>query len=168
MLRRAMRIRIERWLLGLVFAVGSVLVGAASAHAERNTLGPHFGINFDVDDPFIGVEGRFDIANIGRSAIVQVNPTFSYYFTDNVDLFNFSLNFPFEFKIGDSVLRPLFAPGLGIYHLSWDNDSNTEVTLNLLGGLLFFLPPVEPFVQLKVAIGDDSMAELLGGILFQL
>lgn len=143
------------------------LLHAAPARAERNTLGLHAGVNFDVDDPFLGVEGRFDVGSIGKSAIVQLNPSFSYYFTDGFDLFNFSFNVPFEFPISGSVLRPFAAPGLGIWHVS-NGGSDTDLTLNLLGGLLFHLDVVEPFVQLKIAIGDGSSAELMGGILFRL
>jgi hypothetical protein len=148
--------------------VCTALCAATPARADRNTLGPHLGVNLDFDDAFIGLEGRFDIAEVGSSAILQLNPSFSYYLTDNTDVFNFSLNLPFEFQIGDSVLRPLVAPGVGIWHFSYNDNSDTEVTLNVIGGLLFYLAPVEPFVQLRVYIGDGSGAELMGGVLFQL
>lgn len=141
---------------------------AIPAHAERNTLGPHLGVNFDVDDAFLGLEGRFDVGNLGRSAIVQLNPSFSYYFIEGGDLFNFSFNVPFEFQIDGSVLRPMVAPGLGIWHWSGNDHSDTDLSLNLIAGLLFALGVVEPFVQLKIAIGDGSSAELMGGVLFRL
>lgn len=144
------------------------LLFAIPARAERNTLGPHLGVNFDVDDAFLGIEGRFDVGDIGRSAIVQLNPSFSYYFTEGGDLFNFSFNVPFEFRIDGSVLRPMLAPGLGVWHWSGNNNSDTDLTLNLIAGLLFALDVVDPFVQLRVAIGDGSSAELMGGILFRL
>jgi hypothetical protein len=140
-----------------------LLAPAATAHAERNTLGPHFGYNFDVDEPLIGVEGRFDVANLGSSVIVQLNPSFSYYFTHN-SLFNISFNVPFEFQISGSVVRPFAAPGLAIFH--WSGD--TDVKLNLIGGVLFHLDVVEPFVELRLAVGDGDTADLLGGVLFRL
>jgi hypothetical protein len=155
--------------LATACALGCLVLGpAAAAHAERNTLGPHFGVNFDGQDPlFLGVEGRFDLGTIGSSAIVQLNPSFSYYFTDGYDMLNFSLNVPFEFVISGSVVRPLAAPGLGIWHFN-NGNSHTDLTLNLIGGVLFALDPVEPFVQLRVSIGDGSSAELMGGVLFRL
>jgi hypothetical protein len=147
--------------------VAGALLSAAPVRADRATLGPHFGVNFDFDDAFLGLEGRIDIADLGSSVILQINPSFSYYFTDNIDVFNFSLNFPFEFKIDDSVLRPMVAPGIGIWHFS-NGNSETELALNLIGGLLFYLDVVEPFVQLRVYVGDGSGAELMGGVLFRL
>jgi len=71
-----------------------LLAPVAPAHAERNTLGPHFGWNFYADEPLIGLEGRFDVANLGSSAILQLNPSFSYYFVHD-HLFNISFNVPF-------------------------------------------------------------------------
>jgi hypothetical protein len=140
------------------------------ARAERNTLGPHLGVNFDYDDPFIGVEGRIDLTRLNPNLILQLNPSFSLYFLDGpASLFNISVNVPFEFRVNETV-RPFLAPGLGIWHWDWDDGDrdDTEVMLNLIVGLLFVLPPVEPFVQLRVAVGDTSFAELMGGILFRL
>jgi hypothetical protein len=165
-LRAAMNHRFDQLAIVAVFACAA-LCFAAPARADRSTLGPHFGVNFDFDDAFIGLEGRFDVADVGSSAVLQINPSFSYYFTDNVDVFNFSLNFPFEFQINDSVLRPMAAPGIGLWHFS-NGSSETEVVLNLIGGLLFYLDGVEPFVQLRVYLGDGSGAELMGGVLFRL
>jgi hypothetical protein len=147
----------------LLATLGSVGV----AHAERATIGPHLGFNLDFDDPFLGVESRIDLTNVGSSVILQLNPSFSYYFVDNVDLFNFCVNMPFEFVIGGSKLRPFAAPGFGLLH--WSNGgSHTDAALMLLAGLLFRLGAVDPYVQLRVAIGDDTLADLMGGVLFAL
>lgn len=141
---------------------------ATPAQAERNTLGPHLGVNFDYDDPFIGVEGRIDLTRLKPNIILQLNPSFSFYFLEgSADLFNISVNVPFEFRVNETV-RPFLAPGIGIWHWEWEGDGDTELMLNLIAGVLFIVPPVEPFVQLRVAIGDSSFAELMGGILFRL
>jgi hypothetical protein len=145
----------------------AALCCASPAHAERNTLGPHFGVNFDLEDPFLGLEGRFDVGNVGSSAIIQINPSFSFYFGDGYDAFNFALNVPFEFLISGTVARPFAAPGIAIWHFS-NGDSETDIALALIGGVLFALDPVEPFVQLRILIGDGSSAELMGGVLFRL
>jgi hypothetical protein len=163
--------RAQSLVFAALFAALSLLFQPLPARAERSTLGPHVGFNLDWDDVLLGLEGRFDIASLGR-ATLQLNPTFSYYFDDRDDddaTFNFSLNMPFEFRVSDSVLRPFIAPGLGVLHWSRDNaDDHTDLKLNVIGGLLFYLAPVELFVQLKVAIGDGAEVELIGGLLFQL
>ena len=148
-------------------ALSLLLLPATGAQAERNTLGPHLGFNFDADRPFVGAEGRFDVAAIGQNVNVQLNPSASIYFVHNVNLFDFSFNVPFEFKIQDSVLRPFAAPGLGFF--AWTGGrGGVDVKLNLIGGLLFHLQALEPFIQLRLAIGGGATAELMGGLLFRL
>jgi hypothetical protein len=151
----------------LLLALGALLLLAAPVHAERNTLGPHLGYNFDGDVLLIGGEGRFDVANIGSSVIVQLNPSISLYFPPHYVVFNFAFNVPFEFLINDSVLRPFAAPGIGIYHGTGHN-SGTDVRLNLIGGLLFHLSSLEPFVELRFVCGGGISPELIGGLLFRL
>lgn len=154
--------------VAFALAFGLACVGfAGTAHAERATLGPHLGYNLDIDDPLLGIESRIDLTNISSSVILQLNPSFSYYFVDNFDLFNFALNVPFEFVIGGSVVRPFIAPGLGLVHVS-NGGSDTDLALVILGGLLFRLGVVDPFFQLRVLIEDGSSAELMGGVLFEL
>lgn len=157
---------VRTWVTALAFAFSAAgaLALPATAHAERATIGPHLGINFDGDALLLGVESRIDLGNAGRSVIVQLNPSFSYYFFDNVDIFNFSLNVPFEFVIQDSVLRPFAAPGLGLFF----GEGDSELKLNLIGGLLFHLDVVEPFVQIRAAVIDGSTVDLMGGALFRI
>jgi hypothetical protein len=139
----------------------------SSVHAERNTLGPHLGYNFDGDVPFIGGEGRFDVANIASSVIVQLNPSFSLYIDDHPG-FNFSFNVPFEFQIPGSVLRPFAAPGIALID-GTARGSRLVARLNLIGGLLFHLDSLEPFVQLRFICGGGGISpELMGGLLFRL
>jgi hypothetical protein len=135
-----------------------------AAHAERATIGPHVGYNFDGEELLLGVESRIDLGNAGSSVIVQLNPSLSYYFFENVDVFNFSLNVPFEFVIQGSVLRPFVAPGLALFF----GDFDEELRLNLIGGLLFKLGAVEPFVQLRAAVIDGDVVDLMGGLLIRL
>lgn len=141
-----------------------LLASAPTAHAERATIGPHVGYNFDGEDLLLGVESRIDLGNAGRSVIVQLNPSLSYYFFENVDVFNLSLNVPFEFVIGGSVLRPFIAPGLALFF----GDFGEDLRLNLIGGLLFKLDAVEPFVQLRAAVIDGDVVDLMGGLLIRI
>ena len=142
----------------------TLLASPSIAHAERATIGPHLGVNFDVDDLLLGGESRIDVATLGTSVIVQLNPSFSYYFVDNYTLFNISFNVPFEFVIEGSKLRPFTAPGLGLFA----GDGGSDLKLNVLGGLLFRLDAVDPFVQLRIAFIDGSTVDLMGGVLFRL
>lgn len=163
--RSAMNDRSRLFAAALLFAVFACL---GRAQAERNTLGPHLGYKFDDGGALLaGAEGRFDVANIGQSAIVQLNPSFSLYFPPHNVTLNFAFNVPFEFLIHDSVLRPFAAPGIGIYH-STARNAGTTARLNLIGGLLFHLQALEPFIQLRFVCGDGISPELMGGLLFRL
>lgn len=145
-------------------ALALLLLFTPTAHAERATIGPHVGYNFDGEVLLLGAESRIDLTQAGRSVIVQLDPSLSYYFFEDFSLFNFSLNVPFEFIVGDSVLRPFVAPGLALFF----GDPDEELRLNLIGGLLFKLDAVEPFVQLRAAVIDGDVVDLMGGLLIRL
>ena len=132
------------------------------------SLGPHLGINFDWDDPLIGLEARFDTARLGNSANLQLSPSFSFYLVNDVTILNFSFLVPFEFIIQNSSLRPFVAPGLGIFFFDFEGHSNTDAKLALVGGLLFDLESVEPFFEMRAFVIDGSLVELVGGVLFKL
>lgn len=145
----------------------------AAQQKLRSSIGPHLGVNFDGDDVYLGLQGRVGVAEITSSVLLQLYPSASYYFTDNnVTVLNFSFDVPFEFVIENSMLRPYAAPGLGIWYVHWDtpvrSNSDIDLSLNLLGGLLFALGSVEPFFELRIIIDHGADAELRGGVVFVL
>ena len=159
-----------------VLATGSPV--AAQDAGLRSSIGPHLGLNFDAEDAYLGLQGRVGVVEITPTVLLQLYPNASYYFTGDPGptVINFSFDVPFEFVIRNSVLRPYAAPGLGIWYLHWDtrvgDDTGLDLTLNLLGGLLFALQGVEPFVELRLIVGggygNDLDAELRGGVVFVL
>ena len=161
---REMRTQL-RLLLGLL-ALLALVFSPARASAEVS-IGPHLGINFDWDEPVIGGEVRADLAQLSPSVQLQIDPTLSLAFPGDGTIFDLSVNLPFQFTINDSVLRPYVAPGLAFLHWSGHRGSDSNLFLNLIGGLLFDLGSVDPFVQLKVMIPHGSLVELLGGVLFR-
>ena len=98
---------------------------------------------------------------------VQIAPSFSYYFTE-IDLWNVALTLPFEFSISSSVLRPFVAPGLALAHVERIGDDDIEAYFSIQGGLSFAFSVVEPYVGLRALLGDNSMGELLFGVLFRI
>jgi hypothetical protein len=143
----------------------------------RAAIGPHLGLNFDGEDAYLGFQGRVGVAEITPTVLLQLYPSASYYFAgDPLTVLNFSFDVPFEFVIRDSALRPYAAPGLGLWYVNWDrpvrDDSDIDLTLNLLGGLLFALDGVEPFFELRLLVGGGYAgnvgAELRGGVVFVL
>lgn len=166
----------------LCAALAAIALVASAAPAEaqeklRSSIGPHLGVNFDGDDFYLGLQGRVGVAEITPTVLLQLYPSASYYFVGDrgpydFTVLNFSFDVPFEFVIDNSVLRPYAAPGLGIWYAHFDtpvgSDSDIDLSLNLLGGLLFALGNVEPFFELRIIIDHGADAELRGGVVFVL
>lgn len=157
------------------FVVLSLLVGtgllASPALAQQRdaAIGPHLGVNFDGDNFLLGGHARFDVANITPEVLVQIYPNLSYYFTDgDRDVFNLSCDVPFEFVIHNTTLRPYAAPGLAMFWATGPGDDDIDLGLDLIGGLLFELDSVEPWVELRLIISGGASAEIRGGVQFVL
>jgi hypothetical protein len=124
------------------------------------------GINFDWDEVFIGGELRTDVAELSPTVQLQLNPSLSLAFPGRGVIFDMSFNVPFQFYVRDSVLRPFTGPGLAL--VDHTGGGHADLFLNLIGGLLFDLGNVDPFLQLKVMIPHHAAVELMGGVLFRL
>ncbi|HEX7478076.1 MAG TPA: hypothetical protein VF331_09740 [Polyangiales bacterium] len=153
-------------LLCFLLLVASGL-GPRSAAAEAS-LGPHLGVNFDWGELFLGGEARVDLADLSPEVKLQLDPYLSLALFGHGSAIDLGCNVPFQFMIHDSSVRPFAAPGLAIIHYSGGHASDTQLYLNMIGGVLFDLGSVDPFVQLKVMVPHGSMAELMGGVLFKL
>lgn len=168
---RAMRnstLLLRALLLGA--SVSTVLAFAPTQVYADAGLGPHVGLNFDWNEALVGAEARIDVAQLSQSVVMQLDPSFTLAFLGGGVAMDISLNLPFQFVIRDSVIRPFSGPGLALIHYTGGagGTSVSELYLNILGGLLFDLGTVDPFVQLKVMLPHGSMAELLGGVIFTL
>src|SRR5262245_17080504 len=132
----------RRTLASFILVAGLVAFSHA-AEARAVLLGPR--LSLDIDDDFdddsdiaLGAELRIELATIGRNVGMQLRPSFDFYFIDNVDLFNLSLDFLFVFNVSSSV-EPYAGAGLGIFF--WDpdgpGDGGSEAGLDLVGGVKF-------------------------------
>lgn len=109
---------------------------------------------------------------------VVANGSFDYYLTDsdNVSYVAVDLNALYEFGVDNQSFTPYAGGGLAITRVSFDSDnqfvgsaSDTEIGLNLAGGLRFMLNSVQPFAQLNATLGGNAQRlGLTGGILFTL
>jgi hypothetical protein len=154
------------WLLfPLLMLVG---LSAPSRASAETLLGPHLGVNFDWGELFLGGELRADIAEISPQVKLQLDPSLSLALFDRGTAIDFGCNVPFQFLVSDSPVRPFVAPGLSLVHYTARHGSDTQLYLNLIGGVLFDLHGIDPFVQLKVMVPHGSMAELMGGVLFKI
>lgn len=183
--------RLRSLALALTILVPAVLTtNASEANAIDVRVGPDFGINIGNPagnfgggasvDPFFGVDGWIGIFDITETIQLNVNPGFTIYIPgNNVRMFSFDINAPFLFRVGSDVVAPYALAGFGIRSVSVKVPANpffggvgnrvrdTDAVFNLGGGALF-LPDglVNPFVEMKAALGSGSTFHIGAGVLF--
>ena len=177
-------------------ALLAVLLAAAAPQQQARAqaqieLGPRVGYEIDQFDALtLGGDVRVSTAALP----VQINGTVDYFFLDDVSqdfgngdsfeasqrLLKFAVNGLFEFGIDNQYFTPYAGPGLSVtrYSLSsdadidgqnvdFDDDSETDVGLNAVGGAEFGLGGLRPFVQAEfVLLGDAEPVQLTAGLLF--
>ncbi len=158
--------------IALSAAVGVVSAAEASAQVRFGVQG-----SFADDTDFgIGVRVRGDTPRLIPNAPLSLIGSFDWFFPDapsGVDATYFELNgnVVYNFTITGSVLRPYAGGGLNIARASVDfgqgNISDTNVGLNLLGGLNFRTAGrIQPFVELRLELEGGEQFVITGGIHF--
>jgi hypothetical protein len=158
-----------------LFLLVPVTAGAPRAHAQiRLDVAPRLGFDLvgDVEEFFLGLDARIGVDTLP----VILNPSLDYYFTEsplNVSQFSLNALYPLRYP----GLRPYVGGGIGITRLSLDRDgrgfggfdkSDTDVGLNLIGGVVFRTGNLRPFAQAQITFGDVDLFTVAGGLLFRL
>lgn len=163
-----------------MMVVAMVMAAFGSASADTPVS---FGAQVDWADDFdLGIGAR---AVLGTSEIVENSravASFDFYFPDDggsqVDLTFWELNFNglYDFDLETAPVDFYAGAGLHFAHVSFDIDlgalgsnsvSDTEVGLNVLGGILFSTSSsLAPFVELKIELGGAEQFILTGGLTF--
>ncbi len=147
---------------------------ASSAQAQFEIGG---GLIYGTDIEELGISGR---AAFRLTDNWRIQPTFNYFFTEDVGSIKtsvWSLNADANYVFGVfGVLKPYVLAGLNITtvrvkiddnsFLADNTESDTEVGVNLGGGLDFDLKKVIPFVEIKFVLSDFDQAVLAGGVKF--
>lgn len=135
---------------------------AAPAFAQaRLEIGPRvgFGIAGDIEELFIGVDARADIASLP----IQLNGALDYY-VDVGDFFQVNLNALYTFGVDNQSFTPYSGLGVGIAI----SDNDTDLGLNLIGGARFGFGALRPFAQAQITFGEPDIVSIAGGVLFRL
>jgi opacity protein-like surface antigen len=171
----------KKWLLvaGTLALVSAVQVQQAEAQV---LFGPQVAWGDDTD---LGVGGRveFGLGNMisqeGPLASLFGMVTGTYFFMNcgagvfgsDVDCsyieFNANAGVPFTLESG-LVLYGGTGLHVGRTSVSWQgySDSNTEIGLNLLGGVKYALSGFNTFAEAKLGLGGASQFMLQAGVLF--
>jgi hypothetical protein len=154
-----------RKLLGAVALAGMLLVPAA-ANAQL-TVGPMAA--YHDDNVNFGIGGFADIAVPSLDPNLSIMPSVMFYFPD--DPFSFwevNGDVLYRFEVSpDTPVLPFAMAGLNIATAGIDGGpSNTDIGLNLGGGIGFRSESLSPFVGAKFEIQDGSSFVLFGGVGF--
>jgi hypothetical protein len=158
----------------LLTAVALVVVGASTAEAQR--FGGHVIWANDFD---IGVGGRLEIdmpgklskqAPLSRAFFIG---QFDYYLDpcDGGDCTVFEINPGVAVPLNATTLKPYVGAGLNIARVSVDlgtfgSASDTEIGLNILGGLKLNLSGLDAFTEARLALGGGEQFSIAFGLLF--
>lgn len=140
------------------FATAAFLAVGASGVSAQVQVGPTLAFSDDFD---FGIGATLTTQAPGLGEGVGFMGEFLIFFPD-VDGFNYfelNGNVTYAFPLEDSTVLPFALAGLNIARASVDapgfgSESNTEIGLNLGGGITFDLGSVRPSVGGRFAIGD--------------
>ncbi len=127
------------------------------AQAQSSGIMPFVGYNLEDEDFTIGVGGRFALPLQAPVAIIA-QPSIEYQFAgvDDLNVLQFDANVVAQFT-GSTSIAPYAGAGLGVLLLNGDGDSESELGLNVLGGVV--LNPVgfgQPFAQVRYSTRGDA------------
>ena len=151
-----------------LFLVGLIAAPPVQAQTPWD-LGPLLGVNLDNDELLLGAVARIQAG----SSPILMNPGFEFYpgIDDAGGLSRslYVLNFDVQYELDAESVEPYVGGGLSWSILTTDTqDSQSDVGLNLKGGLLF--NPVgsgKPYVEGVLNFSDGSEALIFkAGFLF--
>ena len=168
-----------------ILLAGLALVHLPPARAEAQVnFGPLLAWGDDAD---MGIGGRVDIG-LGNAFGVEsgpfqnlfLNSGVTYFFTDceegpdfdeiDCSWIEINGNLAVPFTLEGSSIQPYAGSGIHIARLSVDagpfEGDDTEVGLNLLGGIFFPISDLRGFAEAKFELGGGEQFVLSGGILF--
>ncbi len=158
-----MRHALKALCVALPLALAFLLIAAP---AEAVDFGVRAGVYTDQSDGFVGGELLFPI-----TPQWYFNPNVEWVFVDDGDLFTVNGDFHYDFSVDfDGFVWAGAGAALIVADddrtRRRDDDAETDVGLNLLGGVGWQVEGFTPYVQGKVIVSDDSEAVVAVGLRF--
>jgi opacity protein-like surface antigen len=154
------------WVVATAFMLAA---GVSSAEAQGVRFAPQLSF---ADDTDLGIGARI------RMGFPSVAPgffgvgSFDYFFPDGFNYFEINANVGYVIPGVRGKVHPYAGGGLNIARASAENCSgsgcsNSEVGLNLLGGLDFETRSrIMPFIELRVELSGGEQFVVTGGLYF--
>jgi hypothetical protein len=146
-----------------------LLIAAALAGAATGQAATFFGVRAgeytEAGDPFVGLE-----INTQLRDSIWLNPNLEYVFLDDGDLATLNFDMHYDFDVPAPLLVWAGA-GPALVYSKRDlprgrSDSETDIGLNLLGGVGWEAGNLVPYFQAKALISDDNEFVVAFGLRF--
>ncbi len=150
----------DRKIAALTALFIAVSTGPVWAQTNRVHLGPHAGYNFDIEDPFIGVQAGFPLLRR-----VEVYPSFSWYLVgDGASVYAF--NGDLKWRVAQDRPRWLYlGAGLNLTGSKPEGgDTDYRAGANLFVGAESLRGRIHPFAEARVILRRGSMIQIQGGL----
>ncbi len=149
----------------ITFAVVLVmsLVGALRAEAQSQ-IG--VGLMYDSDTKSAGVDGRLSVPIAGKN--LRFAPNLDVFLPNNYTFVRFDANLQYVFAPLRNSGGAYLLGGLDVGYVSVNSSSNTELGINVGGGISGPVGPFSLFGELKFVLGNYDGIVLGGGFLFDM
>jgi len=154
-------------------AGAAILLGAGSAAQAQQVNPVRFGAKASfAEDADFGVGARVEVGLPQLASRVFAIGSFDWFFPDGFDYFEVNANLGYSVPVTSTSISPYVGGGLNIARFSVDylghSASNTEVGLNVLGGMKFKPAAARftPFVEGRFELSGGEQFVISGGILF--
>jgi hypothetical protein len=144
--------------------LAALVCAALPAPALAWQAGGHVGVGLDTGSLHLGGDLLFPLVRASSSVQLSIWPSVAFIITDGPEGVLLGGDFPFEFLIADSIVRPFVGPGVGVSIF----DEHAQVKLNVVGGLFIDAGAVRPFAELALRFIQGTYVDLLAGVLFEL
>lgn len=151
-------------LLAAVLVTSGVLLCSSPAAADVD-VGLRGGYYTDAEAPFVGADVLIQI----QDTRWFFNPNFEYVFVDRGDLETINLDVHYDLDTHDKDFYVWLGGGPAIIFRDPGgphDDNETDVGLDLLGGVGWQLDSVVPYLQAKAILSDQSEFVLAVGVRF--
>jgi hypothetical protein len=152
-------------------AIAAALVAVPSFAQAQATLGPQVAYHNDFD---FGVGAALTLSADAIHEQVDFLFDFAWFFpeVDGVDYFELNGGLMYDFLLEESTVTPFALAGLNVASISVDTPfgggDNTELGLNLGGGLKFNAGSLRPTVGVRLEIEGGDGFVIFGTIPFNL
>lgn len=149
----------------VVTAFIALLVPAARPAAADVDVGLRGGYYTDAEEGFLGADLLMQIADTRWF----FNPNLEYVFVDPGDLATLNLDVHYDLDTDNDDIYVWLGGGPAIIFRDDDRrngDDETDLGLNLLGGVGWQLESFVPYLQAKAIIADDNEVVLAVGVRF--